>query len=147
MSDPFDEDLAARKHTAAHDPLFPERREEAYGRVITAIDQALVPLGYQQKGSTWSRMSEHGKSAVHLQRNRYGWEVQILLRFVTPDGQPPATWDDDEMTMERFGDAGDDPGRLAFLDVLDNPATLSRAISLLVDEAHPWLEELHFPQD
>ena len=142
-----DEDLAARKHTAAHDPRFPERREEAYQRIFAALDCVLVPLGYALKGSTWSRVTERGKSAVHLQRNRYGWEVQIVLRFVTPDGESPPEWDDGEMTLERFGGGGgEDPGRLAFLDVLEAPATLSRTIDILVDEALPWLEELHLPQ-
>ncbi|MDX5349434.1 MAG: hypothetical protein LPJ95_01835 [Paracoccaceae bacterium] len=141
-----DEDLAARKHSAAHDPAFPQRREEAHSLIVAALDAALVPLGYVLKGSTWSRISPRGKSAVHLQRNRYGWDVQILLRFVTPDGEPPAEWDEDEMTMERFGGGGgEDPGRLAFLDVLEKPAHLSRTIDILVDEALPWLDSLHDP--
>lgn len=138
-----DEDLAARKHTAAHDPAFPARREEAFARILAALDAALTPLGYALKGSTWSRISPRGKSAVHLQRNRYGWEVQILLRFVTPEGEPPPEWDGDE-TMERFGGGGgEDPGRLAFLDVLEKPAHLSRAIDILTLEALPWLDRLH----
>ncbi len=139
-----DEDLSARKHHAAHDPAFPGRREEAHARIVAALDGALRPFGYALKGSTWSRSSPHGKSAVHLQRNRYGWEVQILLRFVTPEGEPPAEWDEDEMTMERFGGGGgEDPGRLAFLDVLEKPAHLSRTIDILTLEALPWLDRLH----
>jgi hypothetical protein len=51
------------------------------------------------------------------------------------------------MTLARFGGGGgEDPGRLAFLDVLDRPAHLARTIDILVDEALPWLEKLHFPQ-
>ena len=83
MSDPFDEDLAARKHTAAHDPAFPVRREEAHAAILAALTQALEPLGYALKGSTFSRTTSQGKSAVHLQRSRYGWDAQIVLRFVT----------------------------------------------------------------
>jgi hypothetical protein len=146
-----DEDLAARKHSAANDPAFPARREEAYARIVTALDGALVPLGYALKGTTWSKSSPRGRSAIHLQRNRYGWEVQIVLRFLTPDGDPPdhPDWDEDgEISMERFGGGGgEDPGRLAFLDVLDSPAHLVRTVDILVDEALPWLETLHFPQD
>lgn len=139
-----DEDLSARKHHAAQDPAFPARREEAFARILAALDDALTPLGYALKGSTWSRISPRGKSAVHLQRNRYGWEVQILLRFVTPEGEPPPEWDEDEMTMERFGGGGgEDPGRLAFLDVLEKPAYLSRTIDILTLEALPWLDRLH----
>ena len=146
-----DEDLAARKHTAAHDPAFPQRREEAYAQIVAALGAALVPWGYALKGTTWSKSSPRGRSAVHLQRNRYGWEVQIVLRFLTLDGDPPdhPDWDEDgEITMERFGGGGgEDPGRLAFLDVLDHPAHLVRTIDILVVEALPWLETLHFPQD
>ena len=91
MSDPNDEDLAARKHTAAHDPAFPARREAAYAAIIAALGQALEPLGYTLKGSTFSRATPQGKSAVHLQRSRYGWDAQIVLRFVTPEGAPRTT--------------------------------------------------------
>lgn len=151
MSDPFDEDTAARKHTAANDPAFPARREAGYQSIVAALDAALVPLGYALKGSTWSRISPRGKSAVHLQRNRYGWEVQIVLRFLTPEGEPPdhPDWvEGEDMTLVRFGGGdGEDPGRLAFLDVLEKPSHLSRTIDILVEEALPWLEKLHFPQD
>ncbi len=144
-----DEDLAARQHSAAHDPAFPERREVAYGQILAALDAALSPAGYALKGATWTRASPRGKSAVHLQRSRYGWDVQIVLRFVTPDGDPPdhPEWDGDaEMTMVRFGGgAGEDPGRLAFLDVLERPAELARCVDILIEEALPWLETLHQP--
>ncbi|AZL59313.1 hypothetical protein EI545_10920 [Tabrizicola piscis] len=150
MTDPLDEDLAARKYTAAHDPAFPQQREAAYQAIVAALDAALVPQGYGLKGSTWTRVSPAGKSAVHLQRSRYGWEVQIVLRFLTPEGDPPdhPDWDDGEdMTLVRFGGGGgEDPGRLAFLDVLEKPAQLDRTIDILLAEALPWLESLHDPQ-
>lgn len=146
-----DEDLAARKHSAAHDPAFPARREAAYLAIVAALDTALQPLGYALKGSTWTRVSPQGKSAVHLQRSRYGWDVQIILRFVTPEGGLPdhPDWQDGEdVTLVRFGGGGgEDPGRLAFVDVLDRPSHLARTIDILVDEALPWLEELHFLPD
>lgn len=145
-----DDDLAARQHSAANDPAFPERREAAYGQIVAALDAALAPVGYALKGSTWSRTSSFGKSAVHLQRSRYGWEAQILLRFVTPMGEPPdhPDWDGEEdMTMVRFGGGGgEEPGRLAFLDVLEKPGHLARTIDILVTEALPWLEDLHRPR-
>lgn len=150
MSDVDEEDLAARKYAAAHDPAFPQQREAAYQAIVAALDAALVPQGYGLKGSTWTRVSPAGKSAVHLQRSRYGWEVQIVLRFLTPEGDPPdhPDWDDGEdMTLVRFGGGGgEDPGRLAFLDVLEKPAQLDRTIDILLAEALPWLESLHDPQ-
>ncbi len=141
-----DEDLAARKHGAAHDPAFPARREAAFAQIIAALDQALVPRGYVLKHTTWTRLSPDGRSAVHLQRSRYGWDVQIILRVLTLDGETPThpDWPEEEdMTLTRFGGGGgEDPGRLAFLDVLERPACLVRAIDILVDEALPWMESL-----
>ena len=149
MSDPFDEDLAARKHTAAHDPTFPARREAAYAVIIAALGQALEPLGYTLKGSTFSRATPQGKSAVHLQRSRYGWDAQIVLRFVTPEGGAPdhPDWpEDDDLTLWDFAeDLPGDPGTLAFVDVLDDPATLARALEVLTTQALPWLDALHKP--
>jgi hypothetical protein len=141
MDDP---DLSARKHLAAHDPAFPARREEAYARIVAALDAVLLPLGYALKGGTWSRSSPLGKSAVHLQRSRYGWETEILLRFVTPEGAPPADWDGEtDVTLDRFGDGTAGLGRLAFLDVIESPTLLSHTIEALQLEALPWLEKYH----
>jgi hypothetical protein len=147
MSDPSDEDLAARKHTAAHDPAFPARREAAHTAILAALAQALEPFGYTLKGSTFSRSSPKGKSAVHLQRSRYGWDAQIVLRFVTPDGGPPAhpDWpEDNDLILGDFAeDLPRDPGTLAFVDVLDDPATLARALDILTTRALPWVDALH----
>ena len=44
MEDP---DLSARKHLAGSDPAFPARREEAWGRIVAALNiglAATVPL-------------------------------------------------------------------------------------------------------
>jgi hypothetical protein len=145
-----DEDRGARIHTAANDPAFPARREEAYRVIVAALDGLLEPQGYALKGSTWSRISPQGKSAVHLQRNRYGWEVQIVLRFVTAEGTVPDHPDwpgDDDITLAQFFDHSErDPGTLAFIDVLEDPGCLSAALEILTEQALPWLEELHFPQ-
>jgi hypothetical protein len=146
-----DEDLAARKHVASNDPAFPARREEAYRKIVEELDRALQPFGYAQKGSTWSKVSARGKSALHLQRSRYGWDVQIVLRFVTTEGEVPdhPSWPGgDEVTLAEFFDHADrDPGTLAFLDVLERPACLAMALEIITEQAMPWLEDLHFSQD
>ena len=147
MDDP---DLSARKHTAAQDPAFPEQREEAYARIVAALEEALVPVGYALKGSTWSQVSARGKSAVHLQRNRYGWDVQIVLRFVTPDGGVPDHPDwpgGEDVTLAAFFEQVErDPGTLAFVDVLEQPECLGLALEILREQALPWFDSLHFPQ-
>jgi hypothetical protein len=144
MDDP---DLSARKHLAGNDPAFPVRREEAWGRVVSAVDGVLGSVGYALSGSTWSKPSPRGRSAVHLQRNRYGWDVQILLRFVTPDGEPPDHPDwpggEDVTLAEFFERAESDPGTLAFVDVLERPECLDLAVEILREQVLPWFEALH----
>lgn len=142
-----DEDLAARKHAAAHDPAFPERREAAFAVILSALSDLLGPLGYGLKGTTFSRLSARGRSAVHVQRSRYGWDAQIVLRFITAEGHPPdhPDWPEDEdLTLWHFApDHPHDPGTLAFVDVLDDSARLSLALDLLTTRALPWLDTLH----
>ncbi|MCU0827874.1 MAG: hypothetical protein MUE52_10805 [Tabrizicola sp.] len=145
--DPFDEDLAARKYAAANDPAFPARREEAFAAILAALQSVLEPEGYVLKGSTFSRSTPGGKSAVHLQRSRYGWDAQIVLRFVTPDGDAsnhPDWPEDEDLTLWHFApDQPRDPGTLAFVDVIDRPSTLSTALEILTQTALPWLDALH----
>ncbi|MBN8629531.1 MAG: hypothetical protein J0L76_01600 [Rhodobacterales bacterium] len=147
MEDP---DLSARKHLAGSDPAFPARREEAWGKIVAALDGLLVPAGYGLSGTTWSRVTPAGKSAVHLQRNRYGWDVQIVLRFVTPEGEVPDHPDwpggEDVTLAEFFERSGSDPGTLAFMDVLERPECLDLAVEILREQALPWFDSLHFPQ-
>ena len=148
MDDP---DLSARKHLAANDPGFPARREKAWGRIVLALDSVLSPEGYALSGTTWSRVSAAGKSAVHLQRDRYGWDVRIVLRFVTPEGEAPDHPDwpggEDVTLADFFEQAERDPGTLAFIDVLDRPECLDMAVGILREQVLPWFEALHFTQD
>ncbi|HMS95287.1 MAG TPA: hypothetical protein PKA03_08720 [Tabrizicola sp.] len=142
-----DDDLTFRQHQAANDPAFPARREEAHARIVAALADVLGPEGYVLKGSTWSKPSLRGRSAVHLQRNRYGWDVQIVLRFVTPEGEIPDHPDwpgGDDITLAQFFETvADDPGRLAFLDVLADPAPLDQAVDILREQVLPWFRALH----
>lgn len=144
MEDP---DLSARKHLAGSDPAFPARREEAWTRIVGALNGLLVPEGYTLIGTTWSRATPAGKSAVHLHRDRYGWDVRIVLRFVTPDGEVPDHPDwpggEDVSLADFFEAAVSDPGTLAFIDVLERPECLSVAVDTLREQVLPWFEALH----
>lgn len=148
MDDP---DLSARQHLAANDPAFPARREAAWGRIVAALDGVLGPAGYVLVKTTWSRISPAGKSAVHLQRDRYGWDVRIVLRFVTPDGEVPDHPDwpgGEDVTLAEFFEAEvSDPGRLAFIDVLEQPVCLDLAVDILREQVLPWFDALHGGQD
>lgn len=144
MDDP---DLSARKHLAGSDPTFPARREEAWGRIVAAVDGVLAPAGYVLSKTTWSRVTAAGKSAVHLQRDRYGWDARIVLRFVTPSGEVPDHPDwpggEDVMLAEFFERAHADPGTLAYVDVLEKPECLDLAVDILREQVLPWFEALH----
>lgn len=148
MDDP---DLSARQHLAANDPAFPARREEAWRRIVAALDGVLVPAGYALAKTTWSRVSPAGKSAVHLQRDRYGWDVRIVLRFVTPYGEVPDHPDwpgGEDVTLAEFFEAAvSDPGTLAFIDVLEQPERLDHVVEILREQVLPWFDALHFPPD
>jgi hypothetical protein len=147
MEDP---DLSARKHLAGSDPAFPARREEAWGRIVAALDGVLGPAGFVLARTTWNKATAAGKSAVHLQRDRYGWDVRIVLRFVTPSGEVPDHPDwpgGEEVTLAEFFERADaDPGRLAFIDVLERPECLDLAVDVVREQVLPWFDALHFPQ-
>ena len=142
-----DDEAAFRRHQAANDPAFPARREEAWGRIVAALAGVLEPAGYTLTKTTWSRMTAAGKSAVHLQRDRYGWDVRIVLRFVTPDGEVPDHPDwpggEDVTLADFFEEAVSDPGTLAFVDVLERPECLDVAVDTLREQVLPWFEALH----
>ena len=146
-----DDEVAFWQHKAANDPAFPARREEAWGRIVSALDGVLTPAGYALTKTTWTRVTAQGKSAVHLQRDRYGWDVRIVLRFVTPSGEVPDHPDwpgGEDVTLAEFFEAPvSDPGRLAFIDVLERPECLDLAVEILHEQVLPWFDALHFPQD
>ncbi len=135
-----------RIHLAANDPAFPAQREAAFVVICDAISATLAPLGYAQTGSTWRRETSAGRSAINLQRSRYGFDAAITLRFLLPDGAPLETgpWADaPEIPLSAFCTGGTDPGLILYLDVRDSPACLDCPMAILRDHALPWLERHH----
>jgi len=147
MTSHEDDAVSFRQHQAANDPAFPARREEAHGLIVAALAEVLVPAGFVLKGATFSKASPQGKSALHLQRDRYGWDVRIVLRFVTPEGEVPDHPDwpgGEDITLAHFfEEVASDPGRLAFLDVLADPVQLDHVSEILRDQVLPWFRALH----
>jgi hypothetical protein len=143
MTDP---DNSHRIHIAANDPAFAQKREAAVGVICAAISTVAEPMGYAQTGLTWARETAAGKTAVHLQRSRYGFDARIILRFVTPLGDLPddPVWQaGDDIGLDRFAAPGTGDGVLIYLDVLENPACLDRPMATLRDHALPWLDAHH----
>jgi hypothetical protein len=139
-------DDSHRIHLAANDPAFPAQREAAFAVMVAAITAVVAPLGYVQAGSTWRRETAAGRSAINLQRSRYGFDAAITLRFLLPDGSPIETgvWaDSPEIPLSAFVEAGGDIGLIRYLDVRDNPHCLVLPMAILQDQAIPWLERHH----
>jgi hypothetical protein len=143
-------DTSHRIHLAANDPEFPAKREAAYALIVAAIARVVEPLGYTLRGSTWSRETAAGKTAVNLQRSRYGFDVCLVLRFLGPDGMVPdaGIWaQEDDASLAHFYHpdeaAQTTPGVIAYLDVIENPASLDLPMAILADRALPWLDAHH----
>jgi hypothetical protein len=139
-------DDSHRIHLAANDPAFPAQREAAFAVISETITTTLAPLGYMQVGSTWRRETVAGRSAISLQRSRYGFEAAITLRFLLPDGSPleEGPWAEaPEIPLSAFCTTLPDPGLIRYIDVRDDPACLKRPMQILHDIALPWLEQHH----
>ncbi len=143
-------DQSHRIHIAANDPAFAAKREAAVALICAAIDDTVTPLGYARKGTTWLRQTPHGRTAIHLQRSRYGFTADIHLRFLAPDGTIPQTgiWAlEDEVGIRHFClphefTKGED-GVITYLDVYETPGTLDHPIHILKTRALPWLDAHH----
>ena len=141
-------DNSARNHIASSDPGFPAKREAAVQIICDAISAVALPMGYAQTGTTWARDSAAGKTAINLQRSRYGFEAYINLRFLTPDGELPKTaiWQDgDDLRLDRFylPDEAPENGVLTYLDVIADPACMTLPMTVLCERALPWLDAHH----
>jgi hypothetical protein len=142
-------DHSHRIHIAANDPAFPAKREAAVALICQAITDIAAPMGYTRKGTTWSRETSHGKSAIHLQRSRYGFTASITLRFLTPDGSSPQTRDwaqDNDIPLQRFylpTEAISPDDALTYLDIHENPPSLNTPMHILATRALPWLDAHH----
>jgi mannose-6-phosphate isomerase-like protein (cupin superfamily) len=147
MTDP---DVSHRIHIAANDPAFAEKREAAVQVICTAISAVAVPMGYVQKGTTWARETAAGKTAINLQRSRYGFDAVINLRFLTPEGDLPETaiWQEgDDIRIDRFympaEGHGPGIGAVPYMDVHHDPNCLDLPMNILRTRALPWLDAHH----
>ena len=142
------DDTSHRIHIAANDPAFPAKREAAVTLICAAIAAIAAPLGYTCKGTTWSRTTPQGRSAINLQRSRYGFTASITLRFLLPDCTAPThgIWaQEDEITLQNFIPAlnGTSLADIAYVEIIENPARLDHAMDILTTRALPWLDAHH----
>ena len=145
-------DTSHRIHIAANDPGFPAKRETAIAAICAAITDIATPMGYTCTGTTWRRTSPQGRSAINLQRSRYGFTASLTLRFLLPDGTAPTQgiWaQDNEITLDNFVDTnvGADLAAFTYLDIIENPASLDASMHILKSRALPWLDAHHTAND
>ena len=140
-------DHSHRIHIAANDPAFAAKREAAVALICQAITDVATPMGYVRKGTTWARETPRGKSAINLQRSRYGFTAYINLRFLAPDGNSPnfGVWaQDDDIRIARFylptEGIGLEDGVLTYLDVFETPDCLIEPMHILATRGLPWLD-------
>ena len=143
-------DESARIHIAASNPAFPAKREAAVQMICAAITEIATSVGYTRSGTNWARNTDAGRSVINLQRSRFGWNCQINLRFLTPDGGLPANsvWTQhDDIRLDHFflpnEGTGSEKGTLTYLDIHDDPASLALPMQILRDCALPWLDAHH----
>lgn len=141
---PIEVDNGVRMHLAASDPEFPAKREAAVESIIAAIDTIAAAHGFSKKAKSWAKTGPLGLVSIHLQRSHYGFEAYINLGFQPVSEQPLGLWAHDEtVRLDRFyPDSADAPppdGALIYLDVYDEPDSLSPAMTILDDRALPWL--------
>lgn len=76
---------------ADYDALALER-SQVQRSLTTELDALLLPLGYQRKGSDWSKNSVHGRSVLNFQKGQNGLAcyfnagVMTLLERASPIG-------------------------------------------------------------
>lgn len=143
-------DTSHRIHIAANDPAFPAKREAAVALICQAITDIASPLGYARKGTTFTRTTPKGRTAINLQRSSYGFVATINLRFLQPDGTPPTSglWAlDDSIRLQRFylptEQSGAEDGEITYIDAHDDPASLDLPMHILKTRALPWLDAHH----
>ena len=99
-------------------------------------------LGYTCTGTIWSRTTPQGRSAINLQRSRYGFTAGIPLRFLLPNGTAPthSIWAQDaDIKLENFTTVavGHSLANIAYLDIIENPARLDLPMHILATHALP----------
>lgn len=152
--DPIQPDNGVRMHIAAHDPAFPAKREAAFDTITAAIDTVAQAHGFITKPKSWAKSGELGTVTIHLLRSRYGFDCHINMGFQPLDdaADGPAAqgpWaQDDFVSLVRFyppqtptlpnADA-DEVGIIAYLDVYLDAGSLDQPMTVLSEQALPWL--------
>jgi hypothetical protein len=142
-------DPAFRAHRAAHDPHFPEKRERAIDAIELALGEVAASFGFTAKPRSWVKISELGQVSLYLQRSRYGFEACVYLCFHPANLPAKGIWaEEEDLPLAWFyPEAEADAARaLIYLDVLEQPQMLERAIQILSEQALPWLS-LHLTED
>ena len=137
-----DVEIAAEKRRALlrraeDDPAYPKKRDKIAALIRKEMDLRLTPLGFQRAGGVWQRKGWWYDLSVDLQRSSYGYDAWINLT-ATPrlDGRA---------VQRRLGDFypgpphSEEPGRLTYQALIEDPGLLIDPMQVLTDHALPWL--------
>lgn len=135
-------DAGVRIHRAAHDPHFPEKRERAIETICEGMDVAAAANGFTAKPRSWVKTGPLGQVSFYLQRSRFGFEASIHLVFHPANLPSTGIWaEEEDIPLAWFYpmDEAADAQVLIYLDVLEQPEKLQRAMAVLSETALPWL--------
>ncbi|MGL4320020.1 MAG: hypothetical protein ACRCS3_04085 [Paracoccaceae bacterium] len=134
-----------RIHDAALDKDFPEKRKVAVKRINDAMKSALLPVGFAQNKSMFTKDIGSKKGIVRLERSRYGFEAMIT---VDVEGPPPLFgakhpgpvrlhefMRKDELPTHTEGGSG----WIEYSQVFQDAAAMDPHIKLLMERALPWM--------
>jgi len=135
-------DPGARIHKAAHDPDFPEKRERAIDTIYDAMDALAADHGFTAKPRSWIKTGPLGQVSFYLQRSRFGFDASIHLVFHPATLPSNGVWaEEEDVPLAWFYPESEAEGAqtLIYLDVLEQPEKLRRAMMVLSETALPWL--------
>jgi len=135
-------DPGVRIHKAAHDPHFPEKREKAIDTIYDAMDAVATEHGFAAKPRSWIKTGPLGQVSFYLQRSRFGFDASIHLVFHPSNLPSNGVWaEEEDIPLAWFypEDEAETAQTLIYLDVLEQPEKLRRAMVILSETALPWL--------
>ena len=135
-------DPSVRIHKAAHDPHFPEKREKAIVAINDALTAVAAKHGFTAKPQSWIKAGPLGQVSFYLQRSRFGFDTGIHLVFHPTDLPSKGVWaEEEDIPLAWFYPEAEAEAAqaLIYLDVLEQPEKLRRAMVVLSETALPWL--------
>ena len=125
-----------------------ERRSLALDTLVQAIDDIVIPVGYQRRKFHWKKVSARGSTSIELKRSHNGDRADLLIDARRSDGShPPGPWRKSKaLRLALFYHPKERAvlpfEAITYADILDNDG-LTCPMRVVAERAVPWLEKLH----